>query len=634
MIPLDSKFINPVNNRDSVVMISGAAAIARAFIEASVKSVIGYPGAPATEIIENLLPYNHWNEMRVEWGINEKNAFEVAAGVAISGVRSAFVTKNVGINVAADAIAHICYSGITAGLVIISGDDPGAYNSSIEEDTRFYASFFKILGLEVSSQQDAKEIVSGAFAISESVQLPVFIRVTNRVLYGSGKVILSGIQKEHLLTPFKNSDSRWFLGGQNSLLRRKWLYGQQKKLEIISEQYPFNIIKWGQDFSFGIITTGVSYYYVQEVLCDEMLSDKISVLHISCFNPLPVGIVEQFLKKVQSVLIVEEPDSYIEDKVVQIAYLNKYIGSIYGKKNGYLSDVDCLTPEGIKASIRVLYPSIVQAGNPDKGNKERLLLLEKVPSRQPISFCPGCPHRFSFYHLKTALGLNNSDYICVVDPGCCILGINPPFQIVDASFCMGSSISVVIGLGRKEKDKKKIAVMGDSTFFHCGISALIDARYKGEDLFLYILDNQTTAMTGGQTNPGVIEIEQKNGNKRIVIEDIVKSCGCDFMVVVDPYEVQKAGLIVQKGLMMQGLRVVIARHKCTRDWDGENYSKKTTMVIDEKKCSRCQKCFKLTGCPAISIENKNITINSMICSRCGLCKSICPSRAIIERVDQ
>lgn len=630
MIELDCQLIKNNFNKNGIA-ISGNAAIAYALLANEAKVITSYPGTPCAEIMEHLKYFSDDFKFHLEWSVNEKVGFEIAAAAAMANIRSAFITKHVGMNVAADSLMHICYAGIKAGMVIISADDPGAFNSPIEQDTRFYARISEIPGMEPSSQQEAKDMIDEAFKISEKTELPVFVRVTNRILYGRGKIVDSYLCPSNKVVnaKFAKGDMRWFITGRNAVKQHQWLHKQQEQVINIVDTSPFNFIEWSQKNQYGIITSGVSYYYVKEALDNISIKNKVAILKIGYFNPISEAVIRQFLSKIKEVLFVEELEPFIEEQVMRlIAKIGNKI-QVYGKLSNHFRHTDVLSTEMVKDIINQIWP-----------NKENTLLIKKensdvsseIVSDKYFTFCAGCPHRASFYVLKKVLQESKQKFIITGDIGCYLFGARRPFYSIDSVFCMGASISMGNGLYQARIAQRIIAVIGDSTFLHAGIPALINSCYNNVDILVYILDNKTVAMTGLQPHSGIDVNAEGEKNKSVKIEEIVKACNVNYYTVVDPFRVNKTKNILKKALKIKGQRVVIARHECIQASRARNKLQNDKMQkyeIDHKKCKRCMICIDNLHCPAMSLVGGSYFINQFLCSGCGLCYQICPHAAII-----
>jgi len=634
MIELDFNLINNAVSGEKVA-VTGNAAIARGLMEASVRVITSYPGTPCAEVVENLAHLKDSYNFHIEWSINEKVAFEIAASSAMAGVRSAFITKHAGMNWAADPLLAMSYAGVNAGMLIISADDPGAENSEIEQDTRLYARMAEILGFEPTSPQEAMNMVINALEISERIKLPVFMRVTNRILYGRGSVIMGKLQNIEYHAEFKKEKLRWFIVGRNAVKQHQWLHDQQEHLKNIAEESQFNDIEWAEQKKYGIITSGVSYCYAKEAIQDLPIKDRISILKIGCFNPLPKNYIKQFLGQIDEVLIIEELEPFIEERTKAFASEVDRKIKIYGKLTKHFSEVDSLCTETAKEIIVDLWlkeEKMVPEVIPKREIvKTRLTELINIFPQRYMAFCPGCPHRAALYILKRILKKSNEEFVVTSDVGCCLLGAMPPICLGETVFCMGASISTACGLYQAKVKKKIIAIIGDSTFLHAGIQALINCCYTNVDIFVYILDNRTVAMTGLQSYPGIGINAKGEKVKSVELKNVVKACGVNYVKVVNPFDSNAVEKILIRVLGMKGQRVVIARHGCPpaiRNIRNQENKIIKKYRINLNKCTRCKRCISDLGCPAIFIEEDRVQINAFLCAGCGLCIRICPNKAI------
>jgi len=630
LIELDSQLISKSNTGNQVA-VSGNAALARGLIESSVKVVTSYPGTPCAEVLENLIPFGKQYGIYIEWSVNEKVAFEVAASAAMAGIRSAFITKHAGMNWASDSLMAMSYAGVKSGMVIISADDPGALNSPIEQDTRFYARMAEILGLDPASAQEAKDMVVSAFEISEKLELPVFIRPSNRILYGRSSLSLGKIQQSKNKAEFYKDPSRWIIAGKNAVCRHQWLHRQQQQLRMIVEQGPFNKLEMKGDEKYGIITTGICYYYVKDALQSLDIENKIAILKLGYFNPLPEDMIRQILQVVEEVVVVEELEPFIEEGVKKVASELKKGIKIFGKLNGYFPETGFYETEMIEETIKKRWNFPSKKSLSRDTIKRELKDLKLAPYQQ-ITFCPGCPHRAALLVLKRAIAKIKGDFIITTDIGCYIIGVFPPLSLLDTVFCMGASIGVACGFYQAGLKQNLIATIGDSTFLHAGIPALINCCYTGVDILVYILDNRTVAMTGLQPHPGLGLTAQAEKTKVIDIENIVKSCGVDYVRVIDQFNLKEAEDVLTDVLKMKGQRVVIARHTCAQVINKsieQNKQQTRAYKVNPEKCKYCRRCIESLGCPAMYVKDNKVAINEFLCGNCGLCVQVCTQGAII-----
>ena len=634
LIELDSQIIAKIK-LSSPVAVSGAAAIARGLIEANVKVVTSYPGSPCSEIIENLSMINNQFGIYIEWSANEKVAFEIATSAAMAGVRSAFITKCAGMNWAADSLMVMGHAGVNGGMVIISADDPGAFNSSIEQDTRYYAEMSKILCMEPSDPQEAKDMAVAGFNISEELNLPVLIHTTNRILYGRSKLFFGEILSAEHKVSFEKNISRWVIGGKNAVRRHSWLNEHQHQLQRITEQSEFNKLENQKRSKYGIVAVGVCYCYVKEVLKELKLENKIVLLKIASINPLPKDLIKQFFKRVKIALVVEELGPFIEQRLKAIAFdlsgNNKV--KVIGRLSQNMPDCGCYDPLIIKEAIarEFKFPFSVLLSNEILSRKKTIIPSSKMYLHKQLIFCPGCPHRVSLYLLNKVLESKKDEFIIATDPGCYALGAFSPFLIGDTLFNMGASISVASGFYHAKLGKRVIALTGDATFLHGGIQALINCCSTGVDILIFILDNKTCAMTGLQPYPGVGKTANGDNAKVVNIKEMVKACGIEYAKLIDPFDIKIAVDVLAEALKLKGQRVVIAQHECAQiiKKNNEQLNEKIEIYkIDCQKCKGCRVCFDEAICTAISINDGRISINRFLCTGCGFCSQICPQDAI------
>ncbi len=619
MIELDQRLIERTREGEPMC-ISGSGAAALGLLEGMVRVAVGYPGAPCTEILENLKPFQKARKIYAEWPANEKVALEIATGAAISGVRAVFIAKNLGINAAADVLFHIPYGELKGGMLIISADDPRGLNTTIIEDTRFYAKAVGLPGLEPADPAELREMVREGFRISEDMKIPVFIRVSGSVLHSRGRLIkrsLPPVEEKSVVLSVK--DLSWVIAGINTAIGKKRLEKKQLLLSALAGKSRFNLSDSVKS-EFGIITTGSGCGLVSETLTALNAEKSIPVLRLGWFHPLPEKIVRKFIADKKKILIVEEVSSYLEEEVKRLSAGDVTILGLPEKTEAM--DARQIETNLLKAGI------VKGRGAGFKIDFFKRPQLRSDRSQKQIEFCPGCPHRASFYNLRKTVDLCGGRVVTVGDSGCYILGVRPPFRSIDLALCMGSSIGIAIGIGLVQQEQKVIAVMGDSTFFHSGINALISACSNRRDLLLYILDNRRVALTGGQLNPG----SGGGGGKEIVIEDLARSCGADQVHVIDPFQPDVAKDTLALAIKGRGVRVVISRSPCLI-FESGNVRKK--MRIDPQACQGCGRCLEKLACPALKLAtNGKMEINSQLCVGCGLCAWVCPQGAIIDDTDK
>jgi indolepyruvate ferredoxin oxidoreductase alpha subunit len=569
----------------------GNEAVARGAYEAGVRAATAYPGTPSTEIVSKLAEFS---DVYSEWAPNEKVALEVGAGASIAGVRTLVAMKHVGVNVAADPLYTFSYTGVNGGLVLVSADDPGMFSSQNEQDNRGYGKFAKLMVLEPSDSQEAKDFTRLAFHLSEYFDGPIMLRITTRLAHSQTLVELGEIEQVEIKEYKKEAPKYVMLPGY---AKERHIAVEQRiiKQREYAETSELNVIQWG-DRKLGIVTSGVSYQYVKEVL------PHVSVLKLGIVNPLPERLIKEFAAGVERLVVVEELEPFIEEQI-------KIWGITVEGKNIF-SLVDEYTPELVEEKL---------LGN-QQGNDFQF--KNDLPGRPPL-LCPGCPHRGVFYTL------NRMKLTVMGDIGCYTLGALAPLEAIDACICMGASIGSALGFEKAKGDaydRKTVAVIGDSTFVHSGITALIDVVYNKGTSTVLILDNDTTAMTGHQNHPGTgVTIDNKPTHK-LDLEALVKAIGVEHVRIVDPLRLNELRKVLQEELARLEPSVIIAKRPCAlivKDHPKQKY------FVDDDKCKSCKLCIKI-GCTGISFndETKKAYFNEHNCVTCGLCPEVCSFDAI------
>jgi indolepyruvate ferredoxin oxidoreductase alpha subunit len=609
----------------------GNEAIVRGALEADVKVVAFYPGAPASEVLDTFSDALGNFDYQMEITTNEKVALEVCAGAAFAGVRSLTAMKSVGTNVASDTLFVLGYTGVRGGLVIVMADDPHAHSSQSEEDGRFFAPNAYIPMLEPSSPQEAKDMVKKAFAISEKYRVPVIIRTVTRVNHQSGIVQLGEIKRSDFKrVKWKELNEEYATLG--SVARRKKLKMLERTAKLAEEfeASEFNFAKqFGSDV--GVVTASVSYLYVLEALKMLNLQGKVNILKLGTTYPLPKNTIRSFIKNLKKVVVVEELSPYLEKEIYAIAKDTNPALSIFGKNSGVFSEAWEYNPnivaKGIASAMGVEYPgyeAVIQEAKQFK---------EIIPDRYP-TFCAGCPHRATFVALNQVLKIQVSkgqEHYFANDIGCYSMWVFPPISRGDSSLCMGASVGVANGLSHVIEERV-VAVVGDSTFYHAAIPALINAVHNGNKFTLLILDNSVTAMTGQQFNPSTEFIAGGRQGKKVSIENICKAIGVEFVEVVDSYDVKNNVEVFRKALDFDGLAVVVSRRECALYGDRNKRRRGEKMVpfyVDKEMCKRPYVCLRTFYCPAYEIdEDQQLRISAELCDGCSVCSRLCPIQSI------
>ncbi|MBA3044171.1 indolepyruvate ferredoxin oxidoreductase subunit alpha [archaeon] len=592
-----------LKNKGTLLLL-GNEAVVRGALESGVNVATTYPGTPASEIGDTFSKIAKKADIYFEYSVNEKVAAEVAIGASVSGLRSIVSMKHVGLNVASDALATIAYSGVRGALVIAVADDPSCYSSQNEQDSRYYALLMNLPMLEPSTSQEAKDMTKAAFKLSEKLELPVFLRLSTRVSHVRENVKLGKIMKNNRKGCFEKNPMRFVNVPAGARIGHKRLLSQMEKAKDISEKSNLNqIVKIGKKPKIGIITSGVSYTYTMEAV--KKLGIDASILKLGIVHPLPEKMCEDFINSFKKIVVVEELEPYLEKQIKALGAKN-----VHGKTTNDFPRTFEYTPDIVFNSMAKIL------GKKTVKTSEKL----NAPSRPPV-LCPGCSHRATFYAAKIA---SKDKAIYSTDIGCYALGVQLPLATADLLMCMGGGVGAAGGISKATK-QKVIAFIGDSTFFHAGIPALINAVYNNHKFVYTILDNRTTAMTGHQPHPGTGITGMGNIAPNIKIEDIVRGIGVKFIEILDPYNVKKTISAFRRALEYDGVSVLIARHPCTLL--ELRKGKKKPYQVNQSKCKECRICIDRFGCPALYVDNK-IHINPLLCVGCGVCAQICPAKAI------
>ena len=570
-------------------LMLGNEAVARGLYEAGCKIVSSYPGTPSTEITEYAAKYD---EIYCEWAPNEKVGLEVAFGASLAGARSACCMKHVGLNVAADPLFTMSYTGVNGGLVICVADDPGMHSSQNEQDSRHYAKAAKLPMLEPSDSIEAKEFTKAAFELSEMFDTPVILRTCTRIAHSQCSVELEE-RKDAPLKEYVKNPAKFIMAPANAIKRHPEVEKRQSLIAEYAENCSLNRAEYSEDLSLGIITSGTCYQYVKEVF-----GDSVSVLKLGMVNPLPKKLLLDFAGRVQRLVVIEELDGFIEEYCNSIGLFpdGKNIFPILGEFS-----------QGLIAKIM------------GKEEKE-YALTETVPVRPPV-MCAGCPHRGLFYALSkkkiTVLG----------DIGCYTLGSAAPLSAIDSVLCMGASVSGVHGFNKAlgvESENRTVAVIGDSTFMHSGMTGLANIAYNGTNSTVIIVDNSITGMTGHQQNPTTGYNIKGDPATKIDLEALCRALGINSVRVIDPYNLKEAESVVMEELAKNEPSVIISRRPCAL----LKYVKvEPSLIVLDDKCKSCKMCMKI-GCPAISMKNGKAKIDATLCVGCGVCKQLCAFGAI------
>ncbi len=591
-------------------LLSGNEAIARGIYESGVRVAAGYPGTPSTEILENVARYK---EVYAEWSSNEKVALDVAIGAAYAGRRAVATMKHVGLNVASESLFYASYTGIEAGLVIVTADDPGLHSSQNEQDNRHYARFAKVPMLEPADSQECKDFVGIGLELSEHYDTPVLLRTTTRVSHASSIVQLGERHEDHSHNgTYKSNPPKYVMIPAYAKRRHPVIEARMAKLIAFAEGFSENRIEM-RSTRLGIITSGISYQYVRDIFPDA------SILKLGLVWPLPSNTIRTFAGKVDKLIVVEELDPFLEENVRLLGV------EVEGKR--IFPIIDEFAPEIVRKSA---YEGGLKVDPP----LETAPPVDGLPMRPPV-LCAGCPHRNVFVTLKKLKLIINSDI------GCYALGVLPPLESTDTIGAMGASIGVAHGIALAGVDRRNVAVIGDSTFFHAGLPALSNTIYNQGTAMTIIVDNHTTAMTGHQGSPATGVSLQQGRTNRIAFEPLVKAMGVDYAETVDPMDLDKLEETLRRGLKasQEGKTVVIvADAPCVF---AEDAQAAPAYHVELEDCNGCTLCFRI-GCPAIYLSEEydekhnrpKAYIDPALCFGCDLCAQVCARGAILPGMVQ
>ena len=571
-------------------LLIGNAAVARGLYEAGCSIVSSYPGTPSTEITEFAAKYD---EIYCEWAPNEKVAMEVAFGASLRGKRACCAMKHVGLNVAADPLFTLSYTGVTGGLVICVADDPGMHSSQNEQDSRNYAKASKVPMLEPSNSAEALAFTKLAFELSEEFDTPVFIKMCTRVAHSQSIVETSErVMPEN--KPYEKNPQKYIMMPANAKKRHPFVEERCEKFTEYANTADINFEEKGTN-GIGIIAAGTCYQYVKEVFGDEA-----SILKLGMVYPLPTERIRSFAKSVDKLYVVEELDSFIETHV-------KALG------------IDCVGKE-LFSCIGELCASVIA----EKFGKEvpaHITMETEIPMRPPV-MCAGCPHRGMYYTLK------KNNITVLGDIGCYTLGAVAPLNALDSTLCMGASVSGLHGFnkaGGEDTEGKTVCVIGDSTFMHSGITGLVNISYNASNSTVIILDNSITGMTGHQQNPTTGYNIKGDPAAKIDLETLCRAVGINRIRVVDPYDLKACDEAVKEELKAKEPSVIISRRPCVLL---KSVKAKPSLKVSPDKCRSCKMCMKL-GCPAISMHEGKADIDTTLCVGCGVCTKMCKFDAIL-----
>ena len=605
-------------------LLSGNEAVAEGALESGVEVVTGYPGTPSSELIPFLADIVKKENLKVyvEWSVNEKVAFDIATAAAWSGKRVLITMKMAGLNVASDTLINIANKGVNGGMVIYVTDDPGTHAGCTEQDSRFYSLISLAPILDPSNPMDAKKLTKIAFEVSEKIQIPVILRSTTNVSHTMGIVECDSYSSSLNRFEFKKDAQNYTTVLADRVNQRRLLL--KKHVEVLELFNKFNLNQLDIKNNFGVIASGVSWTYLQEII--NYFGLELSTLKIDSENPWPETKVRKMIQNVNKILVLEEQEPIVETMLKKTMVNTKKVIPVLGKEDGTLSRVGENNLENVADALSKLINKKLEF-------EEKIQIdINKIKSyklERALTFCTGCPHRATYYIINEAikkLGFKQDEIIVTGDIGCTSLGVYKPLETLWTEVTMGASIGLAYGFKIAGATKPVIATLGDSTFFHSGIPPLINAMQYGCDLTVIVLDNLWTSMTGFQPNPNTgLNLFGKPSNI-VSISAITKAIGA-YTITISPYEIEKSIDIVAKTISKKGLKVIISKEECVLQ-KVRHGIKNIPYYIDQEKCIKCGACIKNTSCPAIINDNNEYFIDKNICTGCGICAQICPVNAI------
>lgn len=621
------------------LLLMGNEAIARGALEAGVKVAAAYPGTPSTDIIENLATVAKLRGLYVEWSTNEKVALEVAAAASFSGLRAICAMKQNGLNVASDFLLTLNLVGVKAGLVLVVCDDPSSHSSNNEQDSRPFAKMADLPLLEPATFQEAKDMTKWAFSLSEEMGIVCLLRGVTRTSHARGNVTIGPLPQDGVRAYFDKS-KQWLTAPV--LQKHQQLHQQLNRLEEIFAQSLFNQYTGPEFPQLLIITCGSGWLYSQEAVELLNLEEKVAILKIGTSWPLPSKLIMENLKKTEKILIVEEVEPFLEGNVKEIAaHYSPEIGPkvFYGKKSGHIPPFGELNVDRVTEALTKIFKLPYQARDPQYEAHVQNLPKKLLPSRV-LGFCPGCPHRASFWTIKNVLQLDNRQGFVTYDIGCYALGRGPAgYSLLRVGGAMGTGTGLASGFGKLASHgftQPALAMCGDSTFFHAAMPALANACYNQSNLVMVIMDNSATAMTGFQPHPGVGKNAMGEEVKPISIEEVCRAFGAK-VEVTDPFDLPGTKEKLLRALSDPlGPKVLIMRRPCAMLKLKEE-KPLYKLKVDPKKCigeeCGCNRlCTRIFKCPGLMWDKKTgrAKIDEVICIGCGVCAEICPEKAIIK----
>lgn len=621
------------------VLALGNEAIARGAIEAGVKFATGYPGTPSTEIMQTLIEAASELGFVAYWSVNEKVAFDAATGASFSRSRSMAIMKHVGLNVAADSLQQLKLIDIAGGFVVVSVDDPSGLSSNNEQDNRWYAKFAGLPAIEPTDLNEAREMTKQAFEISEELHMPVILRSVTRLAHMTGDLELGTIEPK-AGKPYFDSSRQWTPFPCLEPERR--LRDKLRQAGKVLERYEYDQYEGTTSEKIGVVGAGFAFNYAQEAVDRLELRGKVALLKISTVNPLPSKIIHRLLSHINHILVVEDVTPFLEEAIKAEAQGVQRPICIYGRRSGALPEVgETILDDVVLALadiVRRESPEVEIPGDalPSPERLEQAAAAEKLIPRRQIGFCAGCPHRATYYALTKALeNTGIEDPIIVGDIGCYALGFYPPFSILQTMTSMGASMGTSDALAQLNPNRKVIAFIGDSTFYHAGMPGLLQIAHQQRPVLIIAMDNSVTGSTGQQPHPGTWQLADER--TVIPIEDIARAFQIPHVRVVRSLQIKRLVKELEEALGLDVPAMIISRQACALE-PGERWRERTVVAkVNGAKCDGCLVCVEEYGCPAfVAAEDGQgkIAIDPVQCNGCASCRLVCPRGAIyMERLE-
>ena len=610
------------NNPGEKQILLGNEAIVRGALEAGVNVVTCYPGTPSSEVPDTFYRLAPSGRFRMEYSVNEKVALEVGAGASLAGALTLVTMKHVGVNVAADPLFTLAYTGSPGGLVLLSADDPGCHSSQDEQDNRYYARMAGLPCYEPATAQEAKDMTRDALLLSRKFEQPVLLRTTTRVNHLRGSVVYGPLPEPAPHKPYQRNPMRFVPVPAVARIRHGVQLANLAKIQAEIEISPWN--KISGTGRTGVIASGISRSYLHDVLLEPEFEGKLKVLDLGITWPFPEKLVQSFLKDLDQVLVLEELEPLVENEVRLIAQKQHLSLKISGKAPGLSPDLSPnlspnLSREG-EYSTRIVRRALAQFLNIElDAHALDHAVPRNLPNRPPI-LCAGCSHRAIYYAINQVFG---RDTVYSSDIGCYTLGIASPLNMADFLYCMGSSISAGSGFAAAS-GKTTVGFIGDSTFFHSGVTGLLNAVFNRHNILLVILDNGTTAMTGHQPNPGVVAEILGDHSVHIDIESVVKGCGVTQVAKVRPYNLRGSMQVLEQMKAMSGVRVLIVEEPCVLYARRTLKKTRTQYAYVHEQGQELELCHENLGCPAFGKHDGDVFIDPEMCAGCMVCLQITP----------